>query len=200
MYLTPNRSLIVDHLRNLFRGHRVGIAFLYLQYGDQVRQTASGITGALLRQLLSLEKEIDPTIVEEYDKWEMSGEGPSFARLVELLISVSMSFSSVFFIFDALDACERNERYHLLETITKLSNVSNVKIFATSRPNLTDVNQCFTGASKIVIQTKSEDLGAYLIREVDRRMTACSEEEKSEVFRTLMETSLNLYREVVSIR
>lgn len=82
---------------------------------------------------------------------------------------MAKSFSSAFVIIDALDECQSAERGKVLDMIGELNSVS-VRIFATSRPHLRDVENFFGNASRIIIEADTEDLKRYLIKHVSEKI------------------------------
>lgn len=150
--------------------------FIYFDYGEQQRQSAINITTSLLRQWADCQKELDPGIRALYAKLRSEQKRPRLADCIQCLKPIANSFPSAFIIIDALDECNRDERIIFLDVLRKLS--PSVKIFATSRPQLQDVQNFFGRSIIVSISAQREDLELYLRKEVDKKHMELERKEK----------------------
>lgn len=127
------------------------------------------VVSALLKQWSMLQKEISPSIRAMHHKFRTQETCPEFSELLDCM-KYSTSFSSTFAILDALDECDMTQRSKLFDVLRHLRSLS-VKIFATSRPHLRDVQDFFQDARTIQIKADILDLKNYLTIQVEERMT-----------------------------
>lgn len=74
-------------------------------------------------------------------------------------------FSKTFLVIDAFDEMENASRKMLLGLIAKVARFgTNVRLFVTSRPHLSDISNAFNEAIKLSISARREDVQAYKFR------------------------------------
>ena len=173
-----------------FASPNVAIAYLYLEYegsshNQQIRQSALKVMGSVLMQWVNHRKVINPAILDLYDKYGRGSDGlksPTLEELASCLNSVAASFTSSFIILDALDVLEKKERNQIL---TQLKRLDSVRVFATCRPHLYDVQKFFEGAPVIEIKANNDDLKLYLAQQWDLHMAVYNEKLKPDVINNL---------------
>jgi len=148
----------------------VGLAYVYIDYKDQMQQTALGIISSFLKQLTV---RIDSELPEVYDlqkRFRFKGKRPTLVDLINTVIELFHRFTLTFAIFDALDECETKERVKLLEVIDQLTEAG-VKVFVTCRPHIRDVRHFFEArqAVWIRIEADTEDIKNFLWIRVEER-------------------------------
>ena len=126
-------SIVVDHLENTFPDGKVGIAYIYCNYRDQLEQTANNLIGSLLRQLLELASAIPKNILDLYHRNISRHTHLKAGELIELLLVEARSFERVFIVVDALDECQEGNgtRANLLAALRRLKPF--VSLLVTSR-------------------------------------------------------------------
>ena len=136
-----NRSIAIDHLLENLEESNSKVIYIYFDYKSQLHQTPREIAGQLLRQLVSSEAKIPPTIEELYDDCIKADRKPVFRQgvcqkrgktvkasgdatkkpqtLVELIQWFAQTFQ-VFAIFDAFDECGEQWQTDMLKLLSDL--------------------------------------------------------------------------------
>ena len=112
-----------------------------------------------------------PEVRTLYRQRRGQGTVLDLSELVDCIILSSTSFSSTDIILDALDAIEKRQRPQLLDSICQLSDGA-IKVLATGRPNLQDLNEFFRSipnVMEILIRAHIHDLKNYISREASQR-------------------------------
>ena len=146
-----------------------GTAFLYFQHSNRRCQSAINVAKSLLRQLFERYAGIHPHLLTFYKTFGVQKKHPGLKDVIDCLKSVAKSFSSAYVILDALDECEISQRRKILKMIKQLNSVS-VRVLATSRPHLQDVQKFFENTPQIIVEADTEDLKRYLIKTVSERI------------------------------
>lgn len=144
----------------------IGIAYVYIDYQNQVQQSPVNIIASLLKQLALRVEEAIPELQTLHKDFSSRGERPELRNLLHALISVSARFLATFVILDALDQCDENHRATLLGIIKQLTEAQ-VKVFTTSRPHLREVREFFHNAVNIEITAETRDIETYLRKRLD---------------------------------
>jgi hypothetical protein len=160
-------SIVIDELDK----ETIGLAYIYFDYQDQDHQSLVNVFASILRQLSARMNYLIPEIYALHRKLHARGARPDIFSLIDCIISSSAAFSSTYIILDALDASDQKQRPRLLNVIQQLSD-GPIKVFATGRPYLQDVNDFFQGSPnimKIVITANVDDLKNYISTQVNQR-------------------------------
>ena len=80
-----------------------------------------------------------------------------------------MELGSVYLVFDALDECASEQRKSFLESISRASQLQNVRLLVTSRPHLQDLTEIFEHSHTLEIKAQEADIKTYLNHELDRQ-------------------------------
>jgi len=144
---------------------------------------------SLVKQLVSYVDEILPELYRIYKTLRSRDKSPDLEDLLQALRAASKALRTSFIVFDALDECEKEQRYILLDFVHRLST-SDFKIFATSRPHLRDIEEFFDQKPKIQIVSQTQDIRTYLNKRMDRERSPGL---KSEIVDTLAVSANGLY-------
>jgi enolase len=162
---------VIDELDNTTSTEPIrGLAYVYMDYKDQMQQSASSIISSFVKQL-ALRLDSDLAEVRDLQKtFRFKSKRPELDDLIDTVIALLHHFPSTYAIFDALDECEFKERIKLLKIMDELA-VAGVKVFATCRPHVGDVRQFFEtrGAAAIWIKAETGDIKNFLRRRVEER-------------------------------
>lgn len=83
-------------------------------------------------------------------------------ELYTALVVTSKSFSRVLFVFDALDECEQKiQRKELLPLFHRMGK-DGISLFLTSRQHPEDIQESFSGITKIELTAKEKDIQSYI--------------------------------------
>lgn len=148
----------------------MGIAYIYFDYQDQVHQSAVNVFSSVLRQFAQALGEISPALFSFYRRFCALQRTPDLEDLLDCVLAYASRLSSLFLILDALDACEEYQRSDVLEMLPRLS-AANIKIFATGRENLDDLNCFFQSTPTIRIVADINDIHSFLTTRVNRKLS-----------------------------
>ena len=171
LQLIPHRSYIIDTLRNTY--HSTPVVFFYCSYKEQERRTAHSISRTLLKQSLSLEKSLEPSLVSAFRKEEESGHpGTSlnFLHAKQYFKAAMSRLGDLFIVIDALDECETTEREEVttfLRSLLEGEEAYRVKVLITSRPE-DDLCLAFDDQSsyRINVGDTTEDIKPFVVNRV----------------------------------
>lgn len=154
-------SIVVDHVQNE-SGTKVGLAFVYCDYTDQVTQTASGLVASLAKQLAQRGIGQLHQVRTLYKQAKNGTERLELRQLTSLLLALCHITSRTFIIIDTLDKCTSvKERTCFLLVLWSLEEAS-IKTFVTSRPNLRDINALFSQVPQVKIVATEIDIRKYV--------------------------------------
>jgi hypothetical protein len=143
------RSTVINSISKLnYASYDSPIAFFYCarSAAEPERANPANIMGALLRQLASSELDlpIKEPVAKEYEDRKKKVEG-DFSRLKKLTVADCTELilkltdeTPATIIIDALDECDEDLRYELLEALDVIvcKSVEIVKIFVSSRDDI----------------------------------------------------------------
>jgi hypothetical protein len=136
---TPSSASVIDELFCQYATNLHTVRFFFCQYDNQESLRARTILATLVRQCLdasTLSNQIEAHLRRLFD-----GSLPDFddlSDLMEKVLEVSDLSHEHFIVIDALDECEKCERYALVKVLQRLLTSSRVKwkIFLASGPQL----------------------------------------------------------------
>lgn len=183
---------MIDHIEDKIQGENIGICYAYFDYKNQARQTALNIVASLVKQLVSYVDDILPELYHIYQTFRSRDKSLDFDDLSRVLQAVSKVLRTSFIVLDALDECEKKQRWILLDFVSQLP-ASDFKIFTTSRPYLRDIQEHFDQVPKIDIVSQTQDIRAYIKKRLDRELTR-SPGLKTEIVETISINANGLYQ------
>ena len=160
---------MVDELTEKFGDEDVAIAYIYFDYHDQEHQSAINVFASLLRQYAEVVGEITPALLNFFRTFCSRKRQPDLDDYADIIIAYSSRLSSLFLILDALDACKEDQRRPLLEALTKLFDAG-IKVFATGRENIDELNAFFLSMPAIRIVADLSDIENYLTTRVNTKL------------------------------
>jgi hypothetical protein len=160
--------MVIDELRSKYRDQDVGIAYFYCEYSDQESQTALSFTRSLLRQLSSQCGLAPAVLAEFYRKTKNDIKDHAwFMELQDLLHHVASTFTQCYLVIDALDECEANYRSGIFGVLENFRRRLNTRVFASTRPHLSNIEHLFKDAAQIEVTASGTDLQTFLSRMID---------------------------------
>ena len=131
-------SLVIDNITNTIDEGNARIAYVYFDYKNREEQTGDNVIRTLLKQLLLPSNLIPRDLESVYDDCTSRNKHPDMSIFTRQLLSISATLSSVYIMLDALDECSSEILDDIVALIHQIKN-SRVKIFCTSRPHITDL-------------------------------------------------------------
>jgi hypothetical protein len=163
------RSLVIDELRSCYQDQDIGIAYFYCEYRDEESQTALSFARSLLRQLSSQCGLAPAVLVEFYRRTKNDIKDQAwFVELQDVLHRVSSAFKQCYLVIDALDECEVNHRSGLFGVLDNFRRRVGTRVFASTRPHLSNIEQYFRDATRMNVMASGTDLETFLCRMIDK--------------------------------
>ena len=127
------RSIIINYLRQGRPEESkglIGITFIYFKY-NETDQTFENILSSLLKQLLQDSKSIPPDLLSLYERHRDRNTSPKIDEISQALSAMIKSHEEVFCIIDALDECNEDLRWELVDKLENLGR--KLRVIITSR-------------------------------------------------------------------
>ncbi|KAK3485909.1 purine and uridine phosphorylase [Neurospora hispaniola] len=160
-------SIVIEDLTNISHSlaGETEAAYIYCDYRRQGEQTALELLSSLTKQLCLSKEYLSPGVGALHAKYTSKSTRPSLQEVTRALKDVIKHFTRVYVVVDALDELidDEDHRNAFVDGLRNLvQSSSNLKLFITSRPLLTDINQFFDDAAKVEISANQDDLGRYV--------------------------------------
>ncbi|KAL6900373.1 hypothetical protein GGI43DRAFT_422907 [Trichoderma evansii] len=163
-------SIVVDYLSLKFNNDsNTGIAYIYCNFKQQEEQKIYNLLASVLKQLVKSQPYLP--------------ESPSLNEILTVLQSVTMMYSRIFIIVDALDKCQEYNGYQE-RFISELSNLqlkNRANIFVTSKI-IPDIKKKFKGSKEVEIRAHDKD---KLLQKYQKKI-------KTEITKVVGDTLANL--------
>lgn len=142
----------------------IGVAFIYCNYSEAEKQSATNLLKSILLQLASRKRETIEELTAAYKKHSKEGTSPCLLECCHLLHAVTALFSKIYLVIDALDECAERTRDMLVAEIGTMK--PQINVLCTSRHTFTN---CFSteDASYLEVKANASDIRHYL----DKRIT-----------------------------
>jgi len=161
-------SLVVDTLCDEAgeAAEDISVACFYFDFAAQKEQSAGGMLGALLKQVVAGFGYVPKEIRDAFEKHQkvIGGRGLQLHEIVKLLGSLS-SMRPTFFCLDALDECAELHRAKILISLKDIMKVCPaIRLFLTGRPHVGgEVGRHLpSGVAVLSISPRKDDLIQYI--------------------------------------
>lgn len=160
---TMMSATVIAHLYQEFPTTDIGIGYIYCNFQRQTVQNAEDLLLSLLKQLAQRQGFLPASVKGLHEKHQKDRTRPTLDEISITLHAVSITFSRVFFVIDALDECEApdHSRTTFLKEIFKLLANPRVNILITSR-KVGEISMHFSERDRLPVSAKDEDVEAYL--------------------------------------
>ena len=163
-------ATVIDDVYSRFQcDNSIGIAYLYCDYRRQHEQNIEDLLSNLLKQLTQQQASIPDHVRTLYNQYRNKPSRPTLDELLSILHSVSILYSRVLIIIDALDECQVNNgcRTRLLSRMFELQARVRVSVFSTSRYDR-EIVEKFKESLSLEIRARDEDVQIYLASSMER--------------------------------
>ncbi|KAF0318128.1 ankyrin repeat protein [Colletotrichum asianum] len=156
-------AVINDISKRFVSPGTVGIAYIYCNFQRKEDQTLECFLSSLIKQLARSLGVIPDGLVRLHKDNKRAGTVPSAQELFDVLCLICDSYSTLFFLIDALDECQADSCSALISALLSLlaRRLTVVKIFATSR-FVPEIEKRFDKALKLEIKATNEDIHRYI--------------------------------------
>jgi len=175
-------------------GGDIAVAFFYFAFQTQEEQSAAGILGALLKQVVAGFREIPQEVRDAFRRHRGLIGGPrlQLSEIVKLLGNLS-STRRTFFCLDALDECAAAERTKILLSLKDIIKMSPAtRVFLTGRPHIAGEvgNYLPGGAALVSISLRKDEIIQYIRKKLaeDTTPEAMDEGLETEIVKKIPET------------
>ena len=161
-------AIVIDDIYSRFKcDTTVGIAYLYCDFRRQQEQNIKDLLANLLKQLAQKQASILERVRTLYHQNQPAR--PTLDEILSILNSVSIGYSRLFIIVDALDECQVTNgcRTRLLSGVFELQARARANLFSTSRHN-PEIVERFKESPSVEIRAKDEDVQTYLAGHMER--------------------------------
>ena len=172
-------AVIIDYLYQTDLHDNVGIAYLFCSYRQQADQGATDLFAAVLKQLVQSRPDLIAPVMSMHDHHFKRGSRPSLDELMQALLSICSSYSTVYIVVDALDECsyKTGVRRRLVDMLHSLQANGNVRLLFTSR-FIPDVTIDFQSSPWLEIRASEEDVKRYIAGQIPRLSEAIQRDEE----------------------
>ncbi len=101
-WLTPARSLAVDHVQEATRGTEAAIVYIYCDYKNPRTQSELELLSSIARQLIEQTRSIPAAVKEFCDKNAEKRRHPTGDEWTSLVESICLLFQTTYIFVDAL--------------------------------------------------------------------------------------------------
>ena len=159
---------MIDHLESRLAAIKPLVAYVFFDYEDQERQTATAILHSLLKQVIESIGEIPQSIQHVYHAQSLPPEGNTMdddqcTSLLECIIRNQPC--DTYLIFDALDECpdidhsSQEVRSRITSAMKRLLIVG--RVFITARPQVRPAT-VITACNRLAIRATNRDMRCYI--------------------------------------
>lgn len=176
--ITDPRSIIINHLRQgrfeTSKGY-IGITVIYLKYNEP-DQTFDNILSILLKQLLQDLEDIPPELLSLYERHRDRNTSLTIDEISQALSAMIEDHEEVFCIIDALDECNEDLRWQLIERLETLGPKLRVLIMSRYLDSIAEELKVY---ERFEIRANKADLELFIEHQVRRNRNLRNVVEKS---------------------
>jgi len=191
---------VIDRLCDQADADNIAVACVYCDFNAQDEQSATGLLGALLKQVV-LALEPIPDRVQKAFEDSKRGVGGRRLLLPDILEMISESLSllrRVFICIDALDEFPTKHRPELWESLQRIVlKCPNTRLFLTGRLHIrAEVERYFPSTAEMLpISSRTHDIRLYLKMRLNRdsELDAMDEELETDILRIIPEMVSGTY-------
>lgn len=168
--MTRGRSIVIDHLRQQKSQSSdsagVGIAMIYLKYNDK-GQSLNNLLASLLVQLIQEQTPLSGTVRRLYESYGDYGTNPSLKDISDALSEALDLYTEVFFVVDALDECNDETRWGLVEKLRELLPKARLLILSRFRG---DIDEELTEFKRLEIKASKADVEIFIDAQIEQNV------------------------------
>lgn len=144
------------------------MAYIYFSYNEKNKQMAPDVLRSLIKQLAGQAPRIPDKLQNLYEMWQTETRSPSVPELQLVLFAVMETLPRVFFVFDALDECDEDNRCKELLPLFHLGT-RGASVFLTGRPYPRDMQESLNAkqVTQIELRAHEQDLRVYIEQKIE---------------------------------
>ena len=178
----------------------ISVACVYCDFNTQDAQSATGLLGALLKQVVLALGPIPDQVQKAFEdsKRGVGGRRLLLPDILEMLTGSLSCLRRVFICIDALDEFPTKHRPELWESLQKIvSRCPNIRLFLTGRIHIrAEVQKYFPSTAEMLpIISRTHDIGLYLKMRLNRdsERDVVDEELEADILRIIPEVVSGTY-------
>ena len=183
---------MIDRLCTQVEAGNIAVACVYCDFYAPNEQSATGLLGALLKQVVSALEPIPDEVKKAFEnsKEGVGGRRPLLLEVLEMLVKSLSLLHRVFICIDALDEFPAKHRPELWESLQLVvQKCPNIRLFLTGRIHIRDeVQRYFPGtADMLPISPTAHDIGLYIRMRLgrDSELDARDKELEADILRII---------------
>ena len=191
---------MVDRLCDQGDTGDMAVACVYCDFHAQNEQSATGLLGVLVKQVVSALEPIPDEVQRAFEdsKGEVGGRRPLLPDMLEMLVKSLSCLPKVFICIDALDEFPAKHRPELWESLQQIVwKCPNTRLFLTGGLHIRDeVQKYVNGVSEILsISPREHDIGLYITMRLNRdsEPDAMDEKLEADILRIIPEVASGTY-------
>ena len=195
-----NSSLVIDRLCDQLTADGMAVACVYCDFNAQDEQSATGILGVLLKQVVSALEPIPDRVQKAFEdsKRGVGGRRLLVPDILEMLSKSLSCFRRVFICIDALDEFPAKHRPELWESLQEIVlKCPNSRLFLTGRVHIRgEVQKYFPSTAEMLpISSRTHDIVLYLKMRLkrDSELDAMTKELEVDILRIIPEVASETY-------
>jgi len=195
-----NSSLVIDRLCDQADGDNMAVACVYCDFSAQDEHSATGLLGALLKQVVLALEPIPDRAQKAFEdsKRGVGGRRLLLADILEMLTESLSRLRRVFICIDALDEFPAKHRPELWESLQKIVlKCPNIRLFLTGRLHIRAEAQKYfpSTAEMLPIISSTHDIGLYLRMRLSRdsEIDVMDGELETDILRIIPEVASGTY-------
>ena len=178
----------------------MAVVCVYCDFHAQDEQSATGIFGTLLRQVVHGLEPIPEEVQRAFEKSKrgVGGRKLLLPDILEVLANSLSPLRMAIICIDALDELPAKHRAELWESLQKIKQMcSKTRLFLTGRLHIGgEVEKYFPStAEMLLVSTRAHDIGLYLMMRMSRdlELDAMDKELEAEILRIIPEVISETY-------
>ena len=191
---------MIDRLCDRANESKTAVAGVYCDFYAQDGQSATGLLGALLKQVVSALEPIPDEVQKAFEnsKGGVGGRRLLLPDILDLLVKSLSFLGTVFICIDALDEFPAKRRPELWRSLQQIKRrFPATKLFLTGRVHIRDEVQKYfpSTAEMLPISASTHDIGLYVRMKLnnDSELDAMNEELEADILRIIPEVSSGTY-------
>jgi len=191
---------VIDRLWDQADVDNISVACVYCDFNTQDAQSATGLLGALLKQVVLALGPIPDQVQKAFEdsKRGVGGRRLLLPDILEMLTGSLSCLRRVFICIDALDEFPTKHRPELWESLQKIvSRCPNIRLFLTGRIHIrAEVQKYFPSTAEMLpIISRTHDIGLYLKMRLNRdsERDVVDEELEADILRIIPEVVSGTY-------
>jgi Cdc6-like AAA superfamily ATPase len=166
---TMMAAIAIDFLCRTAECDDIGIAYLFCSYKAQADQSASSLFAALLKQLVQSRPDIAAPVTRNCEHHIKQRSRPSLDKILRVLQSVCLNYTTVYIVVDALDECTDRDgtQGRLIDKLRELQVKTDVRLLFTSR-FIPEITQKFQLNLMLEVRASEEDVKRFVAGQMPR--------------------------------